>query len=674
MIIKSLRLTDFGAFRGEHLIDLEPREKYGKKRPIILFGGLNGAGKTTILEAVRLTLYGRQAIGKNVSQAEYDTYLQEAIHKSSHLLVNSDSASVSLEFVYSRLGKVSTYTVTRSWTAAKNSVKENLELLRDGQPLSEISNDQTQSFLNELIPIGVSDLFFFDGEKIKSLAEEEGNRALGDSLYRLLGLDLIERLRSDLAIYSRRFQTEHGSAEVLAQLEKYQEEYQKQAGILDNKQKDLGELANTIHYHEKLLLEKESEFSENGGAWAMNRAQNAARLQQLDKQRRETEDDLRNELAGLYPFTFVPGLIKDVEEQLESEHHLKQWQSAETIIQARKPKFINALRKSFPAVGSRNLHSELEDAFSVLLTPPNNVKNISMVHDISESSYLQIRALIKAVKSDAQKTVTTLKMKLESVERELAGLQLQLERTPTEESVSGLFQAIKEEQSIIATLKEKRRALIEEMQNIIRDSLDTLRKSKKLEESALSTKQFSANIHMAAGIRNLLENFVEKIRVDKLRELEITFEKAFSRLARKEDMLLRAKIDSTTFDVELIGKNNKIIQKKKLSAGEKQIYAIAMLEALALTSGRRLPVIIDTPLGRLDSKHRTRLVDNYFPKASHQVIILSTDTEVDKQFYADLTPSISHAYSISYHDEEGASSFSQEYFWREAHKELSHVS
>ncbi len=674
MIIKSLRLIDFGAFRGEHIIDLEPREKYGKRRPIILFGGLNGAGKTTILEAIRLALYGKQAIGKNISQGDYEQYLQDAIHKSSHLLVKPDSASVSLEFIYSRLGNVSIYTVTRSWFATKSQVKENLQLLRDGQQLTEISNDQTQSFLNELIPIGVSDLFFFDGEKIKSLAEDEGNRALGDSLYRLLGLDLIERLRSDLTIYSRRFHAEHASSDVLAQHEQYQAAYNNHFTVLDKKRKDLGELANAIQHHEKNLREIEEKFSAHGGAWAVNRNQNTLRQQELEKQRKEIENSIREELAGLYPFTLVPDLIGDIENQLVKEQQIKQWQAARTVLQKRKSEFIETLQKKLPGISRRKLQGELKKAFSVLLALPNNMKDITILHDVSGSSYLQIQSLLKSIKSDAPKKTSALKTKLESIEIELANLQLQLERTPAEDAVLSLFQALKEEQETIATLKERRRALIEEIQGMIRDTLDTIRKAKKLEEKTISTSQLTANIHLAAIIRKLLEDFIKKIRVEKLHELESTFERAFSRLARKEDMLLRATIDPDTFDVELIGKNDKIIQKKKLSAGEKQIYAIAMLEALAITSGRRLPVIIDTPLGRLDSKHRSNLVDNYFPKASHQVIILSTDTEVDKKFYDDLNPSISHAYSLNYSEEDGASTLSQEYFWKESQKELSRAS
>jgi DNA sulfur modification protein DndD len=104
------------------------------------------------------------------------------------------------------------------------------------------------------------------------------------------------------------------------------------------------------------------------------------------------------------------------------------------------------------------------------------------------------------------------------------------------------------------------------------------------------------------------------------------------------------------------------IPKESLSAGERQIYAIAMLDALAKTSGRKLPIIIDTPLGRLDSKHRKKLVESYFPSASHQVIILSTDTEIGKTYLASLDEHISHKIMLDYNGSDGSSNVESGYF------------
>ena len=153
---------------------------------------------------------------------------------------------------------------------------------------------------------------------------------------------------------------------------------------------------------------------------------------------------------------------------------------------------------------------------------------------------------------------------------------------------------------------------------------------------------------------------------EKTARLSTAFTSSFQRLARKDDIAIEAAIDPNTFQVTLKNADQRVINKSELSAGEKQIYAIAMLEALARTSGRRLPIIIDTPRGRLDSKHRDNLVNAYFPTASHQVVILSTDTEVDERFYTDLYKHMSHAYKLEYDPAAGNTEPSEGYFWKSA--------
>ena len=82
MILHRLTLRDFGLFSGEQTFLLTPRIKYKKRRPIILIGGNNGTGKTTILEAVRLCLYGPRSLGNRVSRKAYHEYLASTVHHS----------------------------------------------------------------------------------------------------------------------------------------------------------------------------------------------------------------------------------------------------------------------------------------------------------------------------------------------------------------------------------------------------------------------------------------------------------------------------------------------------------------------------------------------------------------------------------------------------------------
>ncbi|WP_460150283.1 hypothetical protein [Pseudomonas sp. S3_A03] len=169
---------------------------------------------------------------------------------------------------------------------------------------------------------------------------------------------------------------------------------------------------------------------------------------------------------------------------------------------------------------------------------------------------------------------------------------------------------------------------------------------------------------LAQNARDVLKEFSIRARIEKLKELESQFYTSFNGLARKENRNLSIQIDPNSFEVVLIDDEGVILRKEELSAGEKQIFAISILEALARTSGRSLPVVIDTPLGRLDSIHRKKLVENYFPKTSHQVIILSTDTEIDYAFYEGLQGSISHSYHLVYSPETRSTQAEEGYFWR----------
>lgn len=98
----------------------------------------------------------------------------------------------------------------------------------------------------------------------------------------------------------------------------------------------------------------------------------------------------------------------------------------------------------------------------------------------------------------------------------------------------------------------------------------------------------------------------------------------------------------------LYDQTGQALAKQRLSEGEKQIFAIAVLWGLARASARPLPAVIDTPMARLDATHRQHLVERYFPHASHQVILFSTDTEVDRHYYQELQPHIARAYHLNY--------------------------
>ena len=169
MILRSITLQDFGLYAGTTELDLVPRKRQGVASPIVLIGGKNGAGKTTLLEAVRLALYGRRALGTRVGQSEYDAYLRGRVNRSAAI----QSAAVALEFDYAEAGTVHRYRIRREWVVRGKNVVESLILEKDGATVTAVPREEWHHFLQELIPPGVSQLFFFDGEKISEIADSD---------------------------------------------------------------------------------------------------------------------------------------------------------------------------------------------------------------------------------------------------------------------------------------------------------------------------------------------------------------------------------------------------------------------------------------------------------------------------------------------------------------------
>src|SRR5437764_10194504 len=115
MILEQLRLRDFCLFAGEQVFDLTPRRRGERHLPIVLFGGINGGGKTTLLDAIQLALYGNRARCSKRADLSYDEFLRASIH---HGSPTAEDTSVGLTFRYALDGQEHLYDVRRSWRVA----------------------------------------------------------------------------------------------------------------------------------------------------------------------------------------------------------------------------------------------------------------------------------------------------------------------------------------------------------------------------------------------------------------------------------------------------------------------------------------------------------------------------------------------------------------------------
>ncbi|WP_170211652.1 DNA sulfur modification protein DndD [Rhodoferax bucti] len=663
MLLKKLTLVDVGTYAGQQDFDLAPRIKYGAKRPIILFGGLNGTGKTTFLTAVRLALYGRQSLDVTPTQKEYEEYLLELIHRPRHLLVKAKQASVALVFEHARMGERATYNVVRFWEERGKGAEERLVIYRDDATEAYLSDEQAQSFLNQLVPPGVAQFFFFDGEKISSLAKDDSDAVLADAIKRLLGLDLVDRLNSDLNVFMRSHRASLGDKKLREEIDLHETALaaaEELSGLLGKKRNALEEQRTlaTENFHNK-----KAELSSQGGAWSVNRSEREAELDRLREKRLRHEEALREGLNGLGVFALAPNACRRAIATLTAAEGQLDIETVKRAVTTRADELIDVLTKAI-SIGAKDqstLAATVDawvSGFDVGVSEAE--KKVSLgsadIRQVRNALEGQVRIEHQTLKAEFQQARTT----LEQEEK----IQDQLAHAPSDDSIKAAFEAVTVAAQKLGGIEVERRMLIEEQRKVLWQSIELVRKLKKLEEKLVSEGGVERGHLAAESTQELIAEFKVSAAQHKCELLRQHFVKAFKRLARKDDIVRDAHIDAETFQVTLKDGSGRDVAKKRLSAGEKQIYSIAMLEALAKTSGRNLPVIIDTPLGRLDSKHRTKLVESYFPVASHQVIVLSTDTEVDSKFYDDLMNKISHAYHLSFDEDSGSTEVKPGYFWR----------
>ncbi|EKK5270179.1 DNA sulfur modification protein DndD [Cronobacter dublinensis] len=659
MLIKQLVLHNFRVFNGTHTIDLAPRKRPHEvnHRPIVLFGGLNGAGKTSILSAIRLALYGRLAFGLATQQQDYIEQLSSLIHNGANYIEQPEEAAVELTFTYNKGGHEAEFTVKRAWKKGK---KDRLSLQQDGQPLTELDYDQCQGFLNELIPHGIADLFFFDGEKIAELAEDESGNILRTAVRRLLGLDLISKLRNDLMIFVKRQQSNQlagSQQQQIAELEKQSKELACQAEELLEE----ADFARTrIEFLSKDIIRYEGLLNAQGGAFAQTKAQEKQKVDTLLKDKERLEKALRQECDGSLPYALAPNILAQLLERVDNETLIKQTQSFEKELGQflAKLKSDIALRSSTTIkIATEAITDNLEE---YMATKPKG----ELLFDISEREAGMLQQSIEKDSKKAWQRFDLYRTQLAETEQQLEQAAANIARAPEDDQLIDLFEKLRDLDKQREKQRQKYLSLLEDAKKIKQQQLDCVRQIQKMHDVTRSQHGFNSAFKNAQETINLLDRYSDVLTQARVKTLSANFELAYRKLARKEDLQLSAHINPETFDVELINEQGSVINRKLLSAGEKQIYAIAILEALAKTSGRDLPVIIDTPLGRLDSKHRDKLINHYFPEASHQVVLLSTDTEVDERYFVDqLRDDISHAYEIVFNAHTKSSMLKPGYFW-----------
>ena len=662
MRINKLIITDFGPYRGRNEIELSSTED----SPIVLFGGKNGAGKTTLFEAIGFCLHGKSSLGRRTARKDYEQAIRSKLHE--YPDGKADTAAVRLEFEYSHMGEVDHYSVERSWRDRGKSIVEDLKVRRNGEIPSELNEDQWQDFLKELVPPGVSQLFFFDGEKIQELASAvESDADFEDSMYSLLGLDLIERLDTDLSIYISQKLEESGVEGINDEIQELQNQRDEIEQEFEDLKQERAEKEERLAELENKIDSKESKIAQEGGSYADKREELKERRAELNASIEQLEDQIRDLAEGAYPFTLVPDLCESVVDRLKTETERQNRATAR-----------NELTDELDDVlGDEDVWQEMdmpEDQVGQLSERiQNKLKNRleiededpELAHQFSEAQRQEIYSLTDRALNDIPDQLADLTESLEDKTRELQEVESGLNKAPDQEVISPLIEDLNELTEEKGAVKSR----LEELEEEISTAQTRLERKENEVENKLEQKSrvedVSERADLASDVRNAVKDFREELAKKKLRKLESKLSERYITLSNKGDFYDKIEIDEENLDITIKTIHGNSKPHTELSAGERQIFATSLLWALAEISDRPLPFIVDTPLGRLDNDHRDNLITHFFPEAAHQVIIFSTDTEIDDHQYQKLEGYISQAYRLEYDEEEGKTVPSEGYFWTE---------
>lgn len=293
-------------------------------------------------------------------------------------------------------------------------------------------------------------------------------------------------------------------------------------------------------------------------------------------------------------------------------------------------------------------------------------KSHSISYNMSDSSLFKLQVLLDEQLLATKLNVIERQNKLKNMEQEVNQLDSYLSVDINEKEITRIYKEIKEiEQQIIET-----NVLIERKTNERRSkngelmsatSLFNKKVEKYLKKMELNddSDRIIKYAHMADTI---LEEYKIRLQKNKISVVALTMTECYKKLANKKTLINRISMDPITLDLYYEDYNGIEINKASLSAGEKQLMVISLLWALALCSKKKLPVIIDTPLSRLDSAHREALITTYFPQASEQTIILSTDSEIDRNYHDMMKNNIGDEFTLIYDDDSKSTTIQRGYF------------
>ena len=632
MIITKLTFHNFGVYAGNNVFEFE------SSKPVVLIGGMNGRGKTTFLEGVLLALYGANSFAYSESKySSYGQYLKAFVNTADGSL----ETYVELEF---KLEKETDerYLIRRSWPGNGQRTRETIQVKKDGQDNTFLT-DNWAMFIENILPSGLSSFFFFDGEKIAELAVENTNAQMKESIKTLLGISVLDLLDNDISrivnrVGKRSNDQVHTKELKILRERKNQTEVALQ--IIDDR---IAETSAQIEEARKKLEKAKVDYTSKGGDIVVQRQDLFTERTALVAKVEQGKETLIGVAASELPLLLVKDLLEDISVQAAKEH--------ETKLLGYTVDKIHSMFETYSDGGDSN---SVRDFISYVENKAAE-ESTEIVFDISDQSFYQLTLLLGNGLMNAQgnmlQNMATCQKGIAKIDEIDSYLSVDID----EKVLSKIYKKIKTlEQEIIeheASLEIAQKQRTGLNGDVMRATSEYNRFVENMLSNLESDDDNGRILKYAHHATQALAEYKIRLQKKKIGTLAETMTKCYKQLANKKNLISRIDMDAVTLDFVYLNADNQIVPKESLSAGEKQLMVISLLWALAICSKKKLPVIIDTPLSRMDSVHRVALIKTYFPNASDQTIILSTDSEIDKHYYEIMKDTVGDEFTLVYDDE-----------------------
>jgi len=655
MIFKSISLHNLFSYYGTQPFDLSPSNN--DQENIVVIMGRNGYGKTSFLNSIKLLFGGvTKELRQNVQRNRLPSAKAFVLGDKDWWGILNHKARVEGDFICSVSAillneKNQEIEIKRSWNLSADNYQDHLTVVTSRQ--GQLNDEAAQHYLSAILPQDYIPFFFFDAEDIGYLAEANSNQMI-EKMEQLLDIrpadnlrDCIKELTNNIERKSiaddaqlKLFQTENRLQEISLQSETLQRKhtgFQADIDALEDEQRDIKHKIQllsghgTIENNARLEAEKKAELKKKEQALtALSEAFEGDAFLRLNAKLIKNVIPVVDQCAnGLQSATneMLVSLKGPLREVFTTPPH-----SPELLSKAQVAFYQQKISK---LLDSRDIENE-NDLFQLDSVRAKKMLNLLTAYTPQHTPEIKLSDdLASALKADKaiyhiDKTLEDVAQLSEESKQQL--LQFQDQQTQLQETQLNYRDQVREIEHKLTVIQGDNKPLEKE--------------AATLRQQARESKQGNAKIDLLGKMQFLLTAYKQQLKEQQREKLEKFFNTHLHVLLDSNNLIAKVKIDKS-FELHYLDANANAVAMSSISAGMKQLSATALLWALKDASGKKFPIIIDTPLGRIDKQHQENILARYYPQVARQVILLPTDSELDERKLDLLRPHIYREYMLT---------------------------